>query len=381
MMRSVAAGIVCALSALTSGAIWAGEPSLLIRVERQKTDDLALLRAADLPVVSEMRPCLFVLGGDSDLAALRSRGYDARVIDRDAAAADYLFVGLRPDSDADAVRGAGTVLLEEENWVLLRVPAGPIPEAIHDAKAFVSRMQKTPAGMPKPAPELPAVPRSDLGANVHVTKIVGTVTDADIQSYWTSLVNNPPTGSRFSTSVGCTNAATYCFNQYTALKMGVQYQTWSGTNAPNVIGTLTGATNPGDVYIMVAHLDDLPSSGLAPGADDNGSGSAAVLEAAKALSCWGVRNTVKFLNVTGEEQGLFGSEAYAADALTRGENIKGVINYDMIGWQGDGIPAVEDLDLDYNAPSQWLAQKMVDAAATYGTGLTIKTILCPSLTV
>jgi subtilisin-like proprotein convertase family protein len=378
MMRTVAAGILCVL---ISGAVWAAEPSLLIRVERKKTEDLALLRSADVPVVQEMRPCLFVLGSDADLAGLRARGYDARVIDRDPQGADYLIVGLRPDSDAAAVRSSGVVLLEEENWVLLRVPAGPIPEAIHEARAFVARMPETPAGMPKPAPEMPEGPPSFLLPNPIITKIVGSVADADIQSYWTSIVNNPPTGTRFSTNIGCTNAATYCFNQYTALKVPVAYQTWSGTNAPNVIGTLDGATNPGDVYIMVAHLDDLPSSGTAPGADDNGSGSATVLEAAKVLSCWGVRNTVKFLNVTGEEQGLFGSEAYAADALTRGENIKGVINYDMVGWQGDGIPAVEDLDLDYNASSQWLAQKMVDAAATYGTGLAIKTILCPSLTV
>src|SRR6185295_1825652 len=111
MMRTVAAGILCVF---ISGAVWAAEPSLLIRVERKKAEDLSLLRSADLPVVQEMRPCLFVLGSDADLASLTARGYDARVIDRDPGTADYLIVGLRPDSDAEAVRRAGVVLLEEE---------------------------------------------------------------------------------------------------------------------------------------------------------------------------------------------------------------------------------------------------------------------------
>lgn len=368
------------MSILVSGAVWAADPSLLIRVERRVPDDLTILRSSGIPVVMETRPCLFVLGGDADLAALAAKGYETRVIDRAPAAADYLIVGLRPDSDADRVKAAGSILLAEENWVLLRVPAGEIPDALHEARAFVGRVPKEPAGIPKPQPESNNR-TSLLVTNPIVQKIVGTVTDADIQSTWVSIVNNPPTGTRFSTTQGCRDASTYCFNTYGVLKIPAQYQNWSGTNAPNVIGTLDGATNPSDVYILVAHLDDLPSSGTAPGANDNGSGSAAVLTAAKALSCWGVKNTVKFLNATGEEQGLLGSEAYAADAQTRGELIRGVINYDMIGWAGDGIPAVENLDLDYNAPSQWLAQRFIDAAANYGTGLVVNPILCPSLTV
>jgi len=361
-----------------ASVVWAAEPVSLIRVERRGADDLSTLRAAGIPVVLETRPSLFVRGGASNLAILAARGYKAAVLDPDVGTSDYLIVGLRPDSNIEAVQAAGRVLLAEENWILIRVPAGTSHGPIEDARTFVGSVPTEPAAIPKPAP---SAPDSPLVVHPIVQKIVANVAEADIQAYWQALASNPPTGTRFSTTQGCRDASTYCFNTYAASKVPAQYQNWSAGNAPNVIGTLTGATNPGNVYILVAHLDDLPSSGLAPGADDNGSGSAAVLEAAKAISCYGVRNTLKFLNVTGEEQGLFGSDAYAADAATRGENILGVINYDMIGWQGDGIPAGENLDLDYNAPSQWLAQRFVDAAATYGTGLAVNPILCPSLTV
>jgi len=380
MKRACIVVLVLAFGVLT-GAAQAAETLALVRVERQGTDDLTVLRKAGIPVVMETRPCLFVLGNAAELEALAARGYETKLLDPDATAADYLIVGVRPDSDVDAVRRAGAVLLAEENWLLLRVPAGTSPEVLGDARAFVGRVGKVPVDLPKAKPEAGRTSAS-LTLNPIVQKIVAGVADADIQSYWQTLVSNPPTGTRFSTTQGCRDAATYCFNTFAALKLGAAFQNWNASNAPNVIGTHTGATRPGDVYILEAHLDDLPSSGTAPGADDNGSGSAAVLTAAKALSCWGVRNTVKFLDVTGEEAGLLGSEAYAADAQTRGENILGVINYDMIGWEGDGLPASgENLDLNYNAPSQWLAQRFVDAAATYGTGLPVNAFLCPSLTV
>jgi subtilisin-like proprotein convertase family protein len=365
---------------LATGFLEAGDGPVLVRVERKGADDLTVLRSAGIPVVLETRFGLFVLGGTGDIEALAGRGYEVKVLDRETSSSDYLMVGVRPDTNLDVVREAGSVLLSEENWLLLRVPAGTSPRVIGDARAFVSRVPREPVAIPR-ARSASESQSSVLIPNPIVQKIVATVADADIQAYWQAIVSNPPNATRYSTTQGCRDAATYCSNVYGALKLPAQFQNWNAGNAPNVIATHQGATRPGDVYILEAHLDDLPSSGVAPGGDDNGSGSAAVLEAAKALSCWGVRNSVKFLNVTGEEAGLLGSDAYAADAATRGENILGVLNFDMPGWAGDGIPAVEDLDLNYNAPSQWLAQRFVDAAAAYGTGLSVNAFLCPSLTV
>ena len=57
------------------------------------------------------------------------------------------------------------------------------------------------------------------------------------------------------------------------------------------------------------------------------------------------------------------SSFYADDAASRGENIQAVLNADMIGWEGDGAPAIEDLDVNYNSGSQWLVQAMAVAAA------------------
>jgi hypothetical protein len=121
---------------------------------------------------------------------------------------------------------------------------------------------------------------------------------------------------------------------------------------------------------------------LAPGADDNASGVVAILESAKIMSCYAFKNTVKFIACTGEEQGLYGSTYYADDAQSRGEDIRGVIAFDMPGWAGDGIPVPENLDLNYNtgvAGSQALGLLFAACATDYSTGLVVDAFNCPSL--
>jgi Zn-dependent M28 family amino/carboxypeptidase len=112
----------------------------------------------------------------------------------------------------------------------------------------------------------------------------------------------------------------------------------------------------------------MPSSGLAPGADDNGSGSVAVLQAAEILTPYNFDATLRFVLFTGEEQGLLGSAAYAQ--LVQSQDIRGVLNMDMIAWDNVSGP---DMDLHANssvAGSMALAQLYSDAVTAYGLTLT-----------
>ena len=71
----------------------------------------------------------------------------------------------------------------------------------------------------------------------------------------------------------------------------------------DVIATLEGTLAPAEVFIAIGHLDDRPDPGPAPGANDNGSGSAMLLSLAEVMSRYRVESSIKFLSVTGEEQG------------------------------------------------------------------------------
>jgi hypothetical protein len=158
-----------------------------------------------------------------------------------------------------------------------------------------------------------------------------------------------------------------------SLGLGVEYHVWgtSGTPStyPNVIGQITGNTNPGDIYIIGAHLDDVPSLGTAPGADDNASGSVGTLIAADILSQYQWSCTLRFAFWTGEEQGLYGSAAYATRAKNQAQNIKGYLNMDMISYNS-GAPNEINLFSKSSVPgSVNMMNLYADAINAYGLNL------------
>ena len=98
------------------------------------------------------------------------------------------------------------------------------------------------------------------------------------------------------------------------------------------------------MVIVCAHYDSTSTQATthAPGADDNASGTAAVMEMARVLAGYQFDYTIKFIAFSAEEWGLYGSRHYAQAAKQRGEQIVGVVNLDMIGYV-DLEP--EDLDI------------------------------------
>ncbi|OGF61979.1 MAG: hypothetical protein A2Y62_20900 [Candidatus Fischerbacteria bacterium RBG_13_37_8] len=109
--------------------------------------------------------------------------------------------------------------------------------------------------------------------------------------------------------------------------------TYSAQTWKNLVLTIPGQTAPSDIVIISAHYDDVPSSGNAPGADDNMSGSATLFEAARLLRQFRFQRTIKIIFFTGEEQGLIGSGAYVNDHPT--SSILGVVNLDMYAYDSD----------------------------------------------
>jgi PKD repeat protein len=370
--------LVTLLLLLPTGAF---ASDFLLRVQRRGEGDLALLQSRGVPVLAELRNSLLVEGGPSLEDKLRRLDFGVEVLDSEPGQWDYLLAGLRPDSDLAALEKAGLALYTEDNLVLYRLWPGQDRGGLAQARAFLAPLPKEPLAPAAKADPLPSAPAGPEAAQPLVQQIVNGVSAADIDAYWNALVppNPPGTGTRYTTSQGCKDAATYCAGVYQGLGLNTATQSYKLGYAPNVVATLPGAVNPGKVYIVIGHLDDMPSTGYAPGADDNASGSATVLAAAKAMSCYSFQNTVKFINVTGEETGLEGSTYYASDAFSRGEDIQGVLNFDMTGWAGDGSPPGENLDLNYDSNSQSLGLLYAQAASTYGTGLAVDAFLCPSL--
>jgi len=108
------------------------------------------------------------------------------------------------------------------------------------------------------------------------------------------------------------------------------------TAVVNVIAIQRGTTDPDRYVIMSGDIDSRASDGSdavtdAPGANDNASGMAGVLEAARVLSRYEFPATIVYVGLSGEEQGLFGGRKLAAEAIAAGWRIEAVLNNDMIG--------------------------------------------------
>jgi hypothetical protein len=170
-------------------------------------------------------------------------------------------------------------------------------------------------------------------------------------------------------------ATQYAYESMTALPGldAVSYNNWTlgGYSNRNVVGVLTGSTRPTEIVLLTAHIDDMPIGATAPGADDNASGSAALMVAANLLSQHTFERTIRFVFFTGEEQELYGSEAYATAARAAGENIVAVVNMDMLAWESDGDPTmrVHTRPTSTGARDLEIANLFVDVVNTYGINI------------
>lgn len=127
------------------------------------------------------------------------------------------------------------------------------------------------------------------------------------------------------------------------------------SNGRNIIATQLGKTNPQNIYIICGHYDSVADYC----ADDNVTGTVAVLEAARILSTQCLENTIVYAFWDEEEIGLNGSAFYAAQAASNGDNILGVLNLDMMGYDSDapGTEGDNQFDIDVRNFAGSLAMK------------------------
>ncbi len=139
----------------------------------------------------------------------------------------------------------------------------------------------------------------------------------------------------------------------------------SGTHH-NVVGVLPGGTRPREIYIVGAHYDTVSG---APGACDNASGVAGVLEAARVLSQYLFESTIVFIAFDREEQFWKGSAAYATEHCL--DDIRGMVALDMIAYQPylPAEPPYGNVGLYYHTRRTEIVDDLAVALASYG-GLT-----------
>jgi hypothetical protein len=302
----------------------------------------------------------------TDVAALIARGIAVEAVPA-LRPGERLVVTARTRSGAGAIHGR--LLLARRAFFVSAAEDTDIPVECRGS-GFHGGVQVLDVDVPYlPTPEVPARPQS-LVQDPLIVGMVAQVQAAALQGHVQTLSGS---FTRRATSADNAQAVQYVLGQLATIpNITFRTESFSGTYGPNIIAELPGTDLAQEVVMVGAHIDSIvggSSTARSPGADDNASGSAAVLEMTRIMAGQQFRRTIRFAWWNAEEFGLVGSNAYAAAAASRGDAIIAYVNTDMNAYRAPG----DALSLDFvtNDSTTSLIDALTVSAQTYVPGLTI----------
>jgi len=347
--------------AVLSPALSGFEDRMLIAAPDVDDQMLQDLIGDGFPVVTHCNDVALVLGEESTWKSLLKLCPDAVVTTPWHAERRYFLIQTVV-ADAEQFCEEGVFLYRRHD---LAVFEGPLHEAFNLRAGHAVILPITDEVI-TPLEPRPIDIELDSADDTLVQTMVDMVNQSAIETYVTKLSSL----DRMTWTQDCDNAGRGikdAFESWGYTDIHVQFYTsgWS----PNIIAIKPGSLYPKEYVLIGAHYDSLsilwPWS--APGADDNASGTATVLEAARVMAGFNFERSLLFATFSGEELGLFGSNAVASYASSHGMDIRAVLNVDMDGYVDPG--AVGDLDVIANTASSWIYDVVHLAAETYVPGL------------
>lgn len=256
-------------------------------------------------------------------------------------------------------------------------PATDIPTQTPPSLGSPVQSTGQPASSGSVQPTAPVTSTPILGCTQQdIQKLVDNVSEAKIREYETNLVDNKALpgadekGTRYVTKQGNIDAINYIKSHFDSIGVQnyLQPYTYSGLNLNNAIAKVTGK-DPNSYYVIGGHMDAMsPSKDPAPAADDDGSGTALAMEAARVLKDFApcLKVSIEFAAFNGEEIGLTGSAAYVKNLGSK--KILGYFNSDMVGTPDSGQDCVNFNYKPYTA-GDVLAKKLGEVNTKYGINL------------
>jgi hypothetical protein len=295
---------------------------------------------------------------------------NATVLDSDPSGAGYLVALERRRGAREAAADVFTILLDDGRHVVVRNAPGRA-DVLAEMGFDLALFSREPWIFP---PEVDRTAAPAVTYDSRVADIIAAVTQTAAFNYEGNLSGETAVtieGSPYTIVTRHTasgepiqKATQYVFEFMSQFSLDVSFHNWA--SGRNVIGEKLGATDPDEIVLVTAHLDDMPIGGIAPGADDNASGSVGVMLAAELFDSYWFEKTIRFVFFTGEEQGLLGAQAYATKVQLDGDNIVAVFNMDMIGYDAVGGPTLRIHTRNGYAPDLAIANTFVDVVSTYG---------------
>lgn len=311
-------------------------------------------------------------------AQLASQSIEVQILDLNPQGKDY-YLGWQ--SDPRTIRQALGLVPAQQLDAQQILFAGTVDEV--ETLLQIGLEVKPLSPIPLPLSQKPNALPEALTPDPFVQAMIDQVTssavydlDGDLSGEWPVTIGGSSytMQTRHSSNAAASEKATqFAYEYLQAAGLDTQYHPYNHPfygSRRNVVAEQPGTGQPERIFIIAAHLDDMPSGPTAPGADDNASGSAAVLLAADILSQYNFDCTLRYLLVTGEEQGLYGSYYYAQSAYNAGDDIEAVLNLDMIAYNSDTQLILDLHTRPGNSSDLAIANTFVDVVNAYDIDLT-----------
>ena len=345
-----------------------------------------------LDVLLESEGIVTAIATREQLDHLRVLGLDPKILDFGNLQGCYYLLPV-DDSGAEVAREYALASYPQDTGHLL-VRVSPQGEELLWQRA--TSLNRLFGGLPL-LTEAYSAPGSVCLNNELVQEMVSEVSQTDLSEHVRNLQDDDSEPgwdalrSRYSFSSELDIEKQYIHQHFSDLGLQVEYDRftmygYSGSvEIFNVVATLPGTDVSSDqVYVICAHYDSTAAhtpgwdweTDPAPGADDNASGTAAVMEAARVLSQYEFAHSIRFITFAGEEQGLWGSQHYAETAWLAGDDIAGVINLDMVGYN----TVCDKVDFLGNPASDWLVDAIRENVDQYGIEVITEKIISASFT-
>ena len=269
------------------------------------------------------------------LATSENLGEDMILLDENSFASNELYFIIycnesEQASYASREKNNMEVLYSDANINIVKPLNANIRPAKNDGMVAISN--KT-ARLAKATRDFPSITEED-------EKVRGFMDQVSIENLTSTVEYLQAYEERYYNSEKAYDAANWIQEQFDNLEVLETEQFpvlyYGNPCAPNVIAIQWGTTKSEEFVVCGSHLDSYSYSGMCPGADDNATGVASVLEAARILSQHNFERSIIYCAFGAEEIGLIGSAAYAEYCAEMGMNVVGYFNNDMNGYLNPG---------------------------------------------
>lgn len=299
----------------------------LIQIDIKHNNEIEDLIQKGIYIISNFDDLIIARCNYQAINILNLLGFNYSILDDINPNHAYYYIWAIDDEAEKAISHFCDVLYQKKEFFIVKLAEINLEKLIR-LRVELAKITFDPITVTQTAIKFPQVNYNPL-----IQEIVDRVNLDSVLSFVQRLVSFQ---TRYSSTDSCRAAADYIKNQFEIYGLdSVCQQTFRPDYASNIIGIKHGTVYPDSIYIVICGHFDCTSQNpsiFAPGADDNGSGATAVIEATRVMQEYAFEHSIRFIAFSGEEQGLLGSNYYANQANILGDSIIGVINVDMIAF-------------------------------------------------